>query len=223
MTATMPPPLLEPFRRHLQSEQRLSPRTVAAYMSDLSIFMAFWQAHSGMPLTVEQIGRMRPEEMRAFLAQGYREKLARSTLQRRIAAVRSWFHFLETAGLLEHNPAKWVTTPKLGKRLPRAPSEEETVRLLEYPPPPREEHPQPDWVLARDKAILELLYGSGLRISELCQMNKLDINLASREARVVGKGEKERVVPIGTASAAAIVDYLRLRSQAIPETAADGP
>ncbi|MEO5364635.1 MAG: tyrosine recombinase XerC [Magnetococcus sp. DMHC-8] len=223
MTTAPIPSLLEPFRRHLQSEQRLSPRTVVAYMHDLAGFMAFWQQHKGVVLTMEQIGAIRPADMRAFLAQGHRDKAARATLQRRIAAVRAWFRFLETAGQIDHNPAKWVATPRLGLRLPRAPSEEETARLLECPPPVREEHPQPDWVLARDKAILELLYGSGLRIGELCQMNRLDLNLTSREARVLGKGDKERVVPIGGQCAAAITDYLQQRSQAIPDTPANGP
>ncbi len=216
-------PLLDPFRRHLQSEQRLAVRTVSAYMHDLFVFMAFWQQHKGMELTLEQIAQMRPADMRAFLAQGYREKWARATLQRRIAAVRSWFRFLETAGHMDHNPAKWVTTPKLGLRLPRAPSEEDTARLLECPPPVPTEPTQPDWVVARDKAILELLYGSGLRVSELCQMNRFDINLTSREARVVGKGDKERVVPIGTPCAQAITDYLARRSRAMPDTTANGP
>lgn len=222
MTDTVTHPLLEPFRRTLQSEQRLSPRTVSAYMRDLSVFMDFWQHYTGMVLTIEQIAQMRPAQMRAFLAQGHREKLARATLQRRIAAVRSWFHFLEISGLIDHNPAKLVTTPKLGRRLPRAPSEEETARLLDCPPP-QDAHTHPDWVMARDKAILELLYGSGLRISELCQMNRLDINLASREARVLGKGDKERVVPIGSQCVTAIADYLQQRAQVIPDSAANGP
>ncbi|MBF0460534.1 MAG: tyrosine recombinase XerC [Magnetococcales bacterium] len=223
MTDSLPPPLLEPFRRNLQSEQRLSPRTVAAYMHDLAIFMAFWQQHKGTELTIEQIAGMRPTDMRAFLAQAHREKWARATVQRRIAAVRSWFRFLETAGLIDHNPAKWVTTPKLGIRLPRAPSEEETTRLVESPPPVVAESPQPDWVAARDRAILELLYGSGLRVSELCQMNRLDINLANREARVLGKGDKERIVPVGSQCATAIADYLQHQAQIMPNPPVDGP
>ncbi len=223
MTDTVSHPLLEPFRRNLQSEQRLSPRTVVAYMRDLSIFMEYWRQQTGAELDLERIARIRPAEMRGFLAYGHREKWARATLQRRIAALRSWFHYLETAGLIDHNPAKLVTTPKLGIRLPRAPSEEETARLLDSPPPARESEPLPDWVQARDKAILELLYGSGLRVSELCQMNRLDLNLASREARVLGKGDKERIVPIGRQSAAAIEAYLQLRAQVLPEPAPDGP
>ncbi|MEO5340906.1 MAG: tyrosine recombinase XerC [Magnetococcus sp. MYC-9] len=215
-------PLLDPFRRNLQSEQRLSPLTVAAYMRDLSIFMAFWQQHTGTALTMEQIRQMRPTDMRAFLAHGHRAKLARATLQRRIAAVRSWFHYLETNGLIDHNPAKGVTTPKLGLRLPRAPSEEETARLLEQPPPARSQRPQPDWVVARDRAILELLYGSGLRVSELCQMNRQDLNLAGQEARVMGKGNKERLVPIGQHSARALSDYLQQRLQALPTASHEG-
>lgn len=208
--------LLEPFRHNLESERRLSSHTVVAYMRDLRIFLAFWKEYKGAALTIAQIGQIRPAEMRAFLAQGYREKLARATLQRRIASVRAWFHFLEKSGEIESNPATLVTTPKLGIRLPRAPSEEETCHLLESPPP-TPAHIKADWVLARDRAVLELLYGSGLRISELCQMNCQDIHLEAREARVLGKGNKERIVPIGTPCATAIGCYLEARRQAMPD------
>ncbi|WP_130472521.1 tyrosine recombinase XerC [Candidatus Magnetaquicoccus inordinatus] len=216
-------PLLEPFLRHLRSEQRLATRTVNAYLHDLTSFMEFWQKHKGTLLTMEQLTQLRPVDMRAYLAHGHREKLARATLQRRIAALRSWFHFLEVSGQLPHNPAKWVTTPKLGIRLPRAPSEEDTVRLLESPPPSNSISPAAEWVQARDRAILELLYGSGLRVSELCQLNRLDLDLSGREARVVGKGDKERIVPLGTASIQAIRHYLQLRDQALADHSVNGP
>ena len=216
-------PLLDPFRRNMVSERRLSPHTVSAYIRDLHVFLAFWQKHTGSALTMEHIGQTRPKDMRAFLAQGHREKLSRATLQRRIAAVRAWFGFLEKSGKIDHNPANLVTTPKLGEDLPRAPGEEETVNLLECPPPAKKKRPQADWVLARDRAILELLYGSGLRISELCQMNQVDIDLESREARVMGKGGKERIVPIGGPCAAALNTYLQAREKAIPGTTSHGP
>ncbi|MBF0162866.1 MAG: tyrosine recombinase XerC [Magnetococcales bacterium] len=223
MTEPATPPLLEPFRRYLQSEQHLAPRTVLAYMGDLTTFLAFWQQHSGTALTLEQVAQLRPADMRAFLAHAYRAKLARATVQRRLAAVRAWLHFLEIGGVINHNPAKLVTSPKIGLRLPRAPNEEETARLLDQPPPPKEQNPQPAWVVARDKAILELLYGSGLRVSELCQMDDWDLQMENREARVLGKGEKERVVPIGTPCANAISDYLQLRRQTFPERSGNGP
>jgi integrase/recombinase XerC len=217
------PPLLEPFMRHLRSEQRLAVRTVSAYLHDLTSFMEFWQNYKGAALSMTHLQQLRPADMRAYLAHGHREKLARATLQRRIAALRSWFHFLEVAGELPHNPAKWVATPKLGLRLPRAPSEEDTARLIESPPPLDSHHPPADWVQARDQAILELLYGSGLRVSELCQMDRWDLNMANQEARVVGKGDKERIVPLGRASIQAITHYLQLRDQALPERSGNGP
>ncbi|MBF0183615.1 MAG: tyrosine recombinase XerC [Magnetococcales bacterium] len=216
-------PLWEPFLRHLRSEQRLAARTVAAYLHDLTSFMEFWQKYKGVALTMAQLTTLRPVDMRAYLAHAHREKKARATLQRQMAALRSWFHFLESNGQLPHNPAKWVSTPKLGLRLPRAPSEEDTVRLLESPPPVDSEAPPADWVQARDRAILELLYGSGLRVSELCQLNRLDLNLNSREARVVGKGEKERIVPLGRASVQAIAHYLQQRDLALPAAAVNEP
>lgn len=223
-------PLLEPFVQNLESERRLSTHTVAAYRRDLRIFLAFWQQKKGKPLTWEQISDMKTADMRAFLAHGHRQKWARATLQRRLAAIRTWFRFLEKTGRVTHNPAVLVATPKLGTRLPRATSEEDTARMIDAPPPsPCKSHQtnhqtdhQANWVLARDRAILELLYGSGLRISELCQMNRQDIDLANREARVLGKGGKERVVPIGGPCAQAILAYLEARRQAPLGFSVDG-
>ena len=219
----MPESLLDPFRHTMEIERRLSAHTVSAYMRDLRFFLAFWEKQRGTVLTIDQISQLRPEDMRAFLAFGYRKKLAPATLRRQIAAVRAWFRFLEQSGKIDHNPANLVTTPKLGKRLPRAPSEEETVNILESPPPVRQSHPQADWVLERDKAILELLYGSGLRVMELCQINRLDIDLENREVRVLGKGDKERIVPIGGPCVAALRVYLQARHSAIPNSDPNGP
>ena len=223
MSELLPNPLLEAFRRNIESERRLSAHTVSAYMQDLHIFLEFWQKHKGTELTIAQIAKIRPTDMRTFLAQGYREKLAKATLQRRIAAIRAWFRFLEKSGLIDHNPATMVTTPKLGLRLPRAPNEEETAHIIDSPPPTKETYRQADWVLARDQAILELLYSSGLRISELCQMNQRDIDLEMREARVWGKGGKERVVPMGQPCVVAIANYLKIRQQTMPGTNSDDP
>ena len=217
-------PLLEAFRRNLEVERRLSPHTVTAYMHDLTLFNRFWHERQGAPLTPETLGEVRPPHLRAFLALCQRQGEAKTTLQRRMAAIRSWFRFLERNGIARHNPAVLVATPKPGIRLPRAPSEEDTARLLESPPPPRKDRPPPDWVAARDLAILELLYGSGLRISELCGLNRLDVNLREGQARILGKGGKERMVPLGSLSIASLERYLRAREEARRSpAAADGP
>lgn len=225
MTEPANPPLIHPllhaFHRNMTSERRLSPHTVSAYMLDLHRFLAFWEKRQGTALTVAQIAKIRPAEMRAFLAQGHREKRSRATLQRRMASVRAWFRFLEKTGQIDHNPAALVATPKLGIRLPRAPSEEDTARILESPPPAKKNRPKADWILARDRAILELLYGSGLRVSEVCQINRKDIDMENREARVLGKGGKTRIVPIGGPCAHAITGYLQARQQARPDTDTD--
>ncbi len=216
--------MLDAFRHNLEVERRLSPHTVSAYMHDLEEFGRFWQQRQGTPLTPETVTGVRPPHLRAFLALGQRQKLAKTTLQRRMAAIRAWFRFLERGGILEHNPAALVATPKTGVRLPRAPSEEDTVRLLESPPPlPKNRSPE-DWVAARDSAILELLYGSGLRISELCGLNRADVDLREKEARVLGKGGKERLVPLGSAAIAAVQRYLLARQRdGLPPPETDGP
>ena len=203
---------LAAFRHNLAVERRLSPHTVSAYMRDLSVFTAFWRSRRGMPLDYTTLDQVSPMDLRAFLAQGQRQGLARSTLQRRMAAIRAWFHFLERTGVTDYNPALAVASPKPGLRLPRAPSEEETVRILENPPPQRR-NKGPSWLESRDRAILELRYGSGLRVSELCGLNHQDINLPEQEARIRGKGGKERVVPLGKPSIAALEHYLELRQQ----------
>ena len=215
--------LLESFRHNMEIERRLSAHTVSAYMRDLRFFLTFWEKQHGTVLTIDQISQLRLEDTRSFLAFGYRQKRAPATLRRQIAAVRAWFRFLEQSGQIDHNPASLVTTPKLGKRLPRAPSEEETVNILESPPPVRKSHPPADWILERDRAILELLYGSGLRVIELCQINRLDIDLENREVRVLGKGDKERIVPIGGPCVAALRVYLQARHAAMPDSDPNGP
>lgn len=205
--------ILEPFITNIQSERRLSPHTVSAYRRDLRLFLDFWHTRTQQPLTIPLINTIKPTDLRAFLAKGHRDKCAKATLQRRMAAIRSWFGFLEKSGLSNHNPASLVSSPKVGIRLPRAPSEEDTTRILESPPPAREKHPKADWVLARDRAILELLYGSGLRISELCGLNRQDIDLNDQQARVLGKGEKERIVPLGSQCVTALKIYIDQRQK----------
>ncbi|MBF0371281.1 MAG: tyrosine recombinase XerC [Magnetococcales bacterium] len=215
-------PFAERFRHNLEVERRLSPHTVASYMRDLAEFAGFWSQRHGAPLTEADLTSILPEDLRAFLGKGHRQRLAKTTLGRRIASIRAWFRFLEKEGIVTDNPARLVATPKAGTRLPIAPGEEETIRLVEAPLPVKSRS-QPEWVMARDMAILELLYSAGLRISELCGMNRFDLDLGNREARVMGKGGKERVVHFGEPATQALALYLKARDLEVPILEANGP
>ena len=194
--------IFTPFRDSLANK---SPHTIAAYMRDLDHFANYWSELEETPLSLASAADIKPADIRGFLGNCHRLGLSKTTRQRRMASLRSWFRFLERQGVVKNNPASLVSTPKIGQRLPRAPSEEDTALLLETTT--HKKQPDPDWVLLRDRAILELLYGSGLRISELCKLNLGDVNLIENEARVLGKGNKERVVPLGTTSIQALKEY----------------
>ncbi|MBF0382957.1 MAG: tyrosine recombinase XerC [Magnetococcales bacterium] len=210
--------IFTPFAESMTSK---SPHTIAAYIRDLKHFAIYWHELEGTNLTLQTVDDILPADIRGYMGQCHRQNLSKTTMQRRIASLRSWFRFLEQQGLVKNNPASLVSTPKTGKRLPRAPSEEDTARLLEYKSPVKQS--DPDWLLKRDRAILELLYGSGLRINEMCGLNLKDINLREREARVMGKGNKERVVPLGSQSIAALKAYMESLAQKIGPGGADTP
>ncbi|MBF0153382.1 MAG: tyrosine recombinase XerC [Magnetococcales bacterium] len=216
-----PTPILVPhgalFLRHLVL-RRLSSHTVAAYSRDLNHFAAFWGKRHLRTLTEADLGGIDKEDLRAFLGMSHREGLSRSTQQRRMASIRAWYHFLEREGLVTGNPARLVNTPKLPKRLPRAPNEADTCRLVEAPAPTAAT--EAGWPLLhalRDTAILELLYSSGLRISELCGLDMPNLNLRQEEVRVLGKGNKERLVRVGSVAARILEKYLAERQRLFPE------
>lgn len=198
------------FLTSLEVEKGAARNTCCAYRQDLLHFSQFWLTSTGKELSQTEAFTLRPNHLRAYLSYCLRYKLSKSTMQRRIAAIRAWLTFLERRGLVRNNPAKWIATPKLGIRLPRAPSEEDTVRLVETPAPMElDRASELPWVMARDAAIMELLYGSGLRIGELCGLDHGRLNLELREVRVVGKGNKERIVPISQVSQVSLEHYLK--------------
>lgn len=205
----LPPLSFDPFLTSLELEKGAAKNTCLAYRRDLIHFAQFWQETNGHELTVTIAATIRPTHLRAYLGRCLREKLAKTTMQRRIAAIRAWFVYLQRHGLMENNPAKLIATPKTGIRLPRAPNEEDTIRLIETPAPGELENlPDQPWIAARDAAIMELLYGSGLRISELCGLDHGRLYLQGREIKVIGKGNKERIVPLSHVSIKTLEFYL---------------
>jgi integrase/recombinase XerC len=189
-----PPPEIERFLSYLETERRASPHTRKAYRVDLEQYAAFLAA------TGEQLVPGAPGVIRRFLSSAAGEAGAVS-LARKLSAIRSFYRFLVREGIAPGNPARGVASPRRPKRLPEALPEEEVAALVEAP---RLAAP----LERRDRAFLELLYGSGLRVSELTGLDLEDVDLGAGLVRVLGKRSKERIVPFGRLAAEALRRYL---------------
>lgn len=190
---------------YLAYEKNVSENTIAAYRVDLESFVSFlvhdYLLGSRETLDFERVDHL---TIRAFLAHLSRAKLSRSTIARRLSAVRSFFRFLLREGKVKKNPARAVATPKKEKTLPVVLQPGDVSLLLEMPDT---EKP----LGLRDRAWMELLYASGLRISELVGIDLDDLDLRGRLVKVRGKGAKERIVPFGARAEEAIRDWLQER------------
>jgi integrase/recombinase XerC len=186
---------IDKFLNYLEIEKGASSHTLRAYREDLHIFLEYIE--SGVKdITLNDI--------RGFVAEQINKGNKKTTVGRRLATVRSFMRFLHREGYIKANPAKLVTTPKLPKVLPKFLSIDDTFSLVEKPEGKGFGH-------ARNRAILELLYSSGLRVSELSGLNIEDINLREGLIKVRGKGKKERIVPAGKKAIEAINAYLTER------------
>ncbi len=187
------------FLQSLQVERRLSPHTGSAYSRDLAALLEYC-AEQG----IDAWRGIDTQHVRAFAAQSHRRGLAPRSVQRRLSAVRSLFRYLAREGEMEHDPAADVPAPKARKRLPTTLDADTMARLLEF---------RADGRLGlRDKAIMELLYSSGLRLSELLGLDLVDLDLRDRTVRVMGKGRKARIVPVGRHAAVALSLWLKERA-----------
>jgi len=186
------------FLRHLR-ERNASPHTIKAYAGDLDVFAAYigtrgWKA-------IDHIA------IRGFLSHLYDKGLSKTSVARALAAVRSLYRWLAQEGVVEQNPAKLVSTPRLPKKLPRVPTIEEMNFVLDGKMPEIASFPE------RDRLMLELLYGCGIRNSELVGINLDDISMSNEAILIRGKGKKERYVPFGGSALAALSVYLPWRQQ----------
>jgi site-specific recombinase XerD len=191
------------FLRHLR-ERNASPHTIKAYSGDLANFAAY--AGSRGWKSIDHIA------IRGFLSQLYEKGLGKTSVARSLAAVRSLYRWLAREGVVEQNPAKLVATPKLAKKLPRVPTIEEMNSVLDEQMPEAAAFPE------RDRLMLELLYGCGIRNSELTGINLDDIRLSAEAILIRGKGKKERYVPFGDSVKIALAAYLPARQAALAET-----
>ena len=195
---------IEEFDRHLSDERAVSPHTRKAYLDDVGRFGAFLAAFSGADPGDLETGDVDTLAVRSWLAALRAEGHARSSIVRRLSALRAFFTWLEREGLAEGNPARGVATPRTDKPLPVSLSVDEAEAVVEAP--------APDTGLGlRDRALLELLYGTGLRVSELVGLSLADVDLPGRQVRTLGKGRKERIVPFGAKAAEALAAWLPAR------------
>jgi len=195
---------IEAFLRWGRDERRLAASTLDAYRRDLEQLRDF-VAKSGGAVDAKAIDVL---TLRMFLAELHRS-LAASTIARRISTLRSFWRFLRKRRLVETNPAAVLDAPRASKELPRFLTVEDAFRVVDAPSGDEGRDPR---LKLRDAAMLELLYGGGLRVSELAGLTLERVDLSARELRVIGKGDKERLIPIGREAMAALRAYLEIRA-----------
>lgn len=194
---------LAEFLRHLSLEKHASGLTIKSYREDLSQAIEFLGTAIGAKAAPADVAS---RHLRAFLVWLHEQGYARTTIARRIAAVRSWFRFLCRRGMLASNPADGLRGPRQEKKLPNFLPEPDVGKLLAAP--------EDDAILSqRDRALLETLYSGGLRVSEATGLNLADVDLADGVATVRGKGKRERLVFFGQAASAALGGWLAARNE----------
>ncbi|HTV78580.1 MAG TPA: tyrosine recombinase XerC [Steroidobacteraceae bacterium] len=192
------------FRRYLARERRLSVHTDSNYARDLAALTQFCRQQG-----IEDWPQLGHDHVRLFAARSHAAGLGPRSIQRRLSAVRSFLNFLIREGVLRHNCAVEVRAPKGQRRLPVTLDADTMGRLLEIP--------TEDVLAIRDRAIMELLYSSGLRLAELVGLDLPDLRFADRTVQVLGKGNKARVVPVGGKALAALTAWLEARRDLVRE------
>jgi integrase/recombinase XerC len=201
---------LAQFHDHLRYERNVSEHTLRNYQSDLEQFYDYLapadpQTGKRNEPAIQQIDHLTIREWLATLHSAQKKK---TSVARKLAALRTFFQFLVREGLAEMNPAKLVSTPRLEKRLPKHLSVEDAIRFIETPDTGTDAG-------KRDRAMLELLYATGVRVSELTKLDLHDIDFSNKLIRVIGKRRKERIVPFGDLAHDAVKNYLEVRDNAL--------
>jgi integrase/recombinase XerC len=187
------------FIRHLRTERRLSALTASSYERDLAALVAYCDAQK-----VGDWKSLDAQHVRVFAAREHARGLSPRSIQRQISAIRTFLRYLIREGALTSNPALEARAPKAAKRLPHTLDADQMTKLLDFR--------TAEGIGVRDKAMMELLYSSGLRLQELISLDLTDLDLADRTLRVTGKGNKERVLPIGRFAADAIRAWMKERA-----------
>ncbi|HSZ57383.1 MAG TPA: tyrosine recombinase XerC [Tepidisphaeraceae bacterium] len=210
-------PLVSQFLEYLKLERHFSDYTVKSYGADLQQFGQYLAGEIGRPIGAPVPEKIAPEQVdqrslrcepltiREFLAYLYGQNYTKSTTARKLATLRSFFKFLIRRGQVSVNPLSTIRTPKQEKRLPKCLDLEQVQKLLDAPG-------DADLLSARDKAMLEVLYSSGIRVSELVELEMADLDLQEGVLRVKGKGRKDRFTPIGSQAIKAVQRYFEMRN-----------
>ena len=188
---------IDSFLSHLEVVRHLSPHTISSYRRDLDSFFTFLKEKN------DSWEEVQDHQVRGFVAQERRRGLSARSIQRALSSIRSFFNYLLDEEVVETNPAANISSPKSAQLLPKALDTDLVKRLLNF-------KPQGD-IEIRDKAMVELLYSSGLRLSELCGLNMESISIKERSCRVVGKGNKTRDLPVGEKAIQSLRDWLLVR------------
>lgn len=191
--------LLEDYGYHLKMERAMSPNTVASYCSDVTKFVEWLGS---------DVTKVTPDDILSYISS--RGEIAKRSQARILSSLRNFYGFLVLEGSVKDNPCDKVDTPKLGQYLPDVLSVAEVTAIIEAAD-------GTDWAGLRDRAVLEVLYGCGLRVSEACDMKVSDIFADEGFVKIVGKGDKERVVPIGKMALDAVGAYLEARPQPVDD------
>ena len=209
--------VVDQYLKYLRSVRNASPHTLRSYGNDLNQFLAFLTPPGTEPPALQDVTHLM---IREFIAHLHDHNLEKTSIARKLAAIRSFFKFAVREGLVVRNPARMVATPKLPKRIPAVLSAEDLNAFLDNiaaPSAPRSgksgARDEDRLLVKRDRAILELLYASGLRVSELTGLNLADMDRKERMLRVRGKGNKERIVPYGGKAEQALDAYEPARDQ----------
>jgi integrase/recombinase XerC len=214
---TLAPDVASEIKRwlsYLGSEKRMSPKTLEAYQRDVGQFLAFMADHLGGRPSLKQLAKLTPADIRAFMAARRNSGAGNRSLMRALAGTRSFARFLERNGKGKVGALAAVRTPKLPKTLPK-PLAVSAARQMTDTDLRAGEEREP-WVLARDAAVLALLYGSGLRISEALSLKRRDVAAATDALTITGKGNKTRMVPVLAQVTKLITDYLTVCPYVLP-------
>jgi integrase/recombinase XerC len=202
--------LLDDFQEfvdHLERERDVSLHTLKAYRTDGEKFLAFLSSvFFSKPLESIETREVDPLAIRSYLASLRKQGLSKNSASRHLSSLRAFFGHLKREGRTETNPALLVNAPKTEKSLPRFLSVDETAAVLEA-------GEESEKFIARDHAILELLYATGLRVSELMGLNLADVDFSTKQVRTIGKGRKERIVPFGEKALESLKEYFPLRAR----------
>lgn len=190
---------LERFIRHLRERRRLSPTTCESYRRDIEHLIAFCRVHG-----IDDLRQVSPAEIRALVADRHLHGIGGRTIRRMLSALSTFFRFLMQEGVVSSHPGANVPAPRAGRRLPGVLDVERMATLLMI----EEEHP----LAVRDRAIMELLYSSGLRLSELVALDLGDLHLEEGLVKVLGKGQKMRIVPVGQTACQVLGKWLKIRA-----------